>query len=157
MKKILILIISAFSAIAAFAQGEAQQQFDILPTKKIEANPINIAAVMIQANDTASITSTLRYYGYTPSSLTPGTSTPDTWTHPNGSTISYSLSDPATLQDYTIEVTSHGSTKDKENLLLEDLNFKKVGNAFEQKSIGFTVRGTFAPHGMLVLKRMGKK
>ncbi len=156
MKKILIFIISAFSAIAAFAQGEAQPQLDILPTKKIEANPINIAAVMIQANDTASITSTLRYYGYTPSSLTPGTSTPDTWTHPNGSTISYSVTDPNTLSGYTIEATSHGSTKDKENLL-ESLNFKKVGNAFEQKSVGFRVRGSFAPHGMLVLKRVPKK
>ncbi len=155
MKKILYIIICALSALTAAAQQP--QDLDILPTKKIEANPINIAAVLIQANDTAAITSTLIYYGYTPSTpLTPDTSKPHTWTHPNNSTITYSLSDPATLKDLTIEVTSHGSTKDKENLLLEDLNFKKVGDAFEQKNIGFTTHCTFAPHGTLVLKRLPK-
>lgn len=154
MKKIILsLILFAFSAISAFAQGEAK--LDIHPTKKIEANPINIAVMLMQENDTAAIASTLRYYGYTPSStLKPDTSTPDTWLHPNGSSIRYSLSDP-NLSDYTIEVTSRGSSKDKENLL-QSLNFKKTGNSYEQKFVGFTVRGTFAPRGTLILKRLPK-
>ncbi len=154
MKKILYIIICALSALTAAAQQP--QDLDILPTKKIEANPINIAAVLIQANDTAAITSTLKYYGYLPSTpLTPDTSKPHTWTHPNNSTITYSLSDPATLKDLTIEVTSHGSTKEKEQLL-QSLNFKKVGNAYEQPSVGFLTRATFAPHNTLLLHRLPK-
>lgn len=145
MKK--YLIFSLLSLVFAFASAE--KTYDIHPLKKIEANPINVAVMLMQENDTAKMASTLHYYGYQESQ------TPDSskkFTHPNGSTIRYNLSDQ---KSPTVEVTSKGTNKEKDQIL-QNLNFHKNGNAYEQKSVGFTTRCTFGSHGTLFLARIPK-
>ncbi len=114
----------------------------------------------MQENDTAGIASTLKYYGYTlqtPPSGGRGADSGGWWanyTHPNGSSIRYKLNDQ---NNPTVEVTYKGTAKEKEHNLLENLNFQKNGNSYEQKQIGFTTRCTLAPHNTLLLQRIPKK
>ncbi len=145
MKKYLIFTLLSL----IFSTVHAERVYDIHPTKKIEANPINIAVMLMQENDTAAMAKSCEYYGYTRQQQTNGYTT---FTHPNGSTIRYKLNDQ---NNPTVEVTSHCTAKEKEHLL-QNLNFTKTGNAYEQKSIGFITRCTFAPHGTLILQRISK-
>ena len=148
--------------------------FSLLPlhaVKKIEANPINIAVMLTQETDTARMTSTLRYYGYT--AITHTARSADTkpqasilrvqhantdgfavYSHPNGSVIRFKFEN--SNQKYpTIEVTSKVSQKGKDQTL-KNLNFQKIGNFYERKSIGYTTRCVNGPHGSLILTRHGK-
>lgn len=124
--------------------------------KTVEANPINVAVSLMHRTDTASITKVLKYYGYL-ESPTPDTSTPETYkifTHPNGSTIRYNhtaRNQPLPM----VEVTSKVSAKEKDQIL-HNLKFEKNGNAYEQKSIGYSTRCTFGPQGILILTRVMK-
>ena len=148
--------------------------FSLLPlhaVKKIEANPINIAVMLTQEIDTARMASTLEYYGYT--AITHTARRADTkpqasilraqqantdgfavYSHPNGSVIRYKFEN--SNQKYpTIEVISKTSQKDKDQTL-KNLNFQKIGNSYERKSVGYTTRCINGPHGSLILTLHGK-
>lgn len=118
--------------------------------KKVEANPINIAVMLIQEPDSAKMASTLDYYGYQyQRSLTPDTSTLETYrvfTHPNGSIIRYKLSAEKLP---TVEVTSKASGKEKDQIL-KNLNFQKKDKGYERRSVGNLTRCVFGEHGSLV-------
>lgn len=113
--------------------------------KKVQANPINIAYILSQKSDTAKIISTLVYYGYIPQS--PSSEGKGTlFIHPNGSQIRYEFKDGDKYP--TVEVRTKASAKEKAQIL-NDLNFKKTGNAYERKSPGSTVRCTSGSHNFL--------
>ncbi len=85
------------------------------------------------------------------------------YTHSNGSIIRLSFPNIADNGQRTtdnlhtiVEVTSKGTSKEKEHIL-QNLNFNKAGGSYEQKSVGFTTRCTFGPHGTLILTRISKK
>lgn len=125
--------------------------FPVRAVKKIEANPINVAVMLMQEKDTTSMASTCEYYGYT---RQPENNGYTIFKHLNGSQIRYKYSD--SNQTFpTVEVTSKASFKEK-NQILQNLNFNKVGNTYEQKSVGFTTRCSFGPHGTLILTRHTK-
>ena len=114
--------------------------------KKIEANPINIAAMLAQETDTASMAATCDYYGYLPQ---PSQNGYTVFKHPNGSMIRFIITDSDAYRNYpTIEVTSKATQKEKENII-EDLQYRKVGNTFEKRHIGFTTRCSSGPRGSL--------
>ena len=137
MKKIILTLIAIiFSLLPAHA------------VKKIEANPINIAVMLTQETDTARITSTCEYYGYT--RQTPKDAY-TIFTHPNGSVIRYKFTNID--QKYpTIEVNSKASQKEKDKIL-KNLNFQKDGNTYVRKSVGYTTRCTTGPHSSLIIIR----
>ncbi len=121
--------------------------------KNIEANPINVAVSLMHRTDTASMSSALRYYGYGMQASQPADGF-TVYTHPNGSTINYKYAD--SHQPFpTVELTSKVSAKERDEIL-QDLKFEKVGNAYEQKSIGFTTRCQLGPHGTIILQRIPK-
>lgn len=128
--------------------------FSLLPlhaVKKIEANPINVAAMLTQETDTAKIASTCDYYGYIRQHPIDGYTV---FKHPNGSVIRYKYTDPD--QKYqTIEVVSKASQREKENTL-QSLSFQKIGNAYERRSISFTTRCTSGPHNSLIFQQLPK-
>lgn len=124
--------------------------------KKIEANPINIAVMLTQETDTASISFTLQYYGNScgiQEKLKTDSSKPETYvtyTHPNSSIIRYRLS--GREKYYTIEVISKLSTKEKDKIL-KNLNFQKKSNEYELKTIGHITRCVSSPNNTLIITR----
>ena len=119
--------------------------------KKIEANPINIAVMLTQEKDTASMASTCDYYGYVRQIPQDGYTV---FRHANGSVIRYKYLD-ADQKYPTIEVKSKASQKEKEETL-KHLNFQKNGNSFERRSVGYTTRCIFGPRNFIVLTNYSK-
>ncbi len=120
--------------------------------KKVEANPINVAVMLMQEKDTASMASTCEYYGYIRQPENNGFTV---FKHLNGSSIRYKYSD-SNQQFPTVEVTSKASAKEKAQIL-QNLNFNKEGNSYEQKYVGGRIKCTFGPHGTILLQRIPKK
>lgn len=58
--------------------------------KKIEANPINIAVILIEKQDSASVISTCEYYGYP---IEPGQNSNMVFRYENGSSMYVSFND----------------------------------------------------------------
>ncbi len=125
----------------------------MMAVKKIEANPINVAIMLVQEKDSASMASTLQYYGYE-RQIPPSGGQGAYFTHPNGSTIRYKYSDSNETFP-TVEVTSKASAKEKDKIL-QNLNFHKNGNTYEQKTVGSLISCSFGPHGTLTLTRHSK-
>ena len=131
--------------------------FSLLPigaaTLKIEANPINVAAILTERPDSASFSSTCEYYGYIQQSPQDGYIV---YEHPNGSVIRYSFNEADNGKSYsTVEVTSKVSQKEKDSIL-QELNFQKEGNAYERRSVGYTTRCTNGRHGALIFQQRRK-
>ncbi|MDE6742074.1 MAG: hypothetical protein K2J58_07065 [Muribaculaceae bacterium] len=125
-----------------------------MPVKKIEANPINVAVMLTEQLDSASIAATCEYYGYINQPSQDGYVT---FKHPNGSIIRYSFTIADNGKQYpTIEVKSKGTQKEKDQRL-QELNFNKNGNTYERRSIGYTTRCTSAPQGFLRLSNHPKE
>ena len=123
--------------------------------KKVEANPINVAVILTEKTDSASIASTLLYYGYVLSSDS-NPSQKTEYIHPNGSVIRYSFTKADNGKLYpTIEVTSKASQKEKDQIL-KSLNFQKNGNAYERRSISHSTRCTNGPRGSLIFQQQPK-
>lgn len=125
--------------------------------KKIDANPVNIAYVLSQKTDSDAISSTLRYYGYQPSSengnstlsasagLSSGETT--TYTHPNGSVIKYTFKDTNESQPYpSIEVKSNKGSNETSKVL-ENLAFKKKGSGYIRNIGKHAKTETHCTHG----------
>lgn len=149
MKK--YIIFSLLSLIFIFSVC-AEKTNDIHPTKKIEANPINIAVMLMQENDTASMAKSCEYYGYTRQPQNNGYTV---FNHLNGSSIRYKYTD-SNQQFPTVEVTSKVGSKERDKIL-QNLNFHKNGNSYEQKSVGRLIKCSFGSQGILILTRYPKK
>ena len=118
--------------------------FSILPSsaiKKIEANPINIAYMLAQDTDSASMAKTCEYYGYTRQSTQDGYTV---FKHTNGSVIRYSLNKDSNYP--YVEVKSKSSSRDTD-AILSDLGFQKQGNDYELKTGKFTRSKITCRHG----------
>ena len=103
--------------------------------KKFEANPINIAAVMVEKTDSAQITSTCEYYGFTYQGVEDGYTV---LKRSNNSEIKFTFNDNGTTQKYPIiEVTTKEAHKEIDTRLKE-LGFEKKGNIYEIKRNQFS-------------------
>ncbi len=118
MKKQIIIYLILLIAIPVFA------------IKRIEANPINIAVMLMQERDTTTMASTCDYYGYKRQR-----SHEDfiVFSHPNGSILSYKLAD---TKYPIVEVIYKISTKERDHIL-KNLSFIRKGNYYERKSVGY--------------------
>lgn len=128
--------------------------FSLLPigaaTLKIEANPINVAAILTELPDSTALASTCEYYGYIQQSPQDGYTV---YKHPNGSVIRYSFNETDDGKSYsTVEVTSKVSQKEKDSILLA-LNFQKAGNVYERRSVGYTTCCTNGHRGALIFQQ----
>lgn len=131
----------------------AISKLEIHPVKKIEANPINIAVMLTERPDSASIASTCEYYGYILQSPQDGYTV---YQHPNGSTICFSIKEAYNGKKYsTIEVRSKATQKEKDQTL-RSLNFQKSSNVYIRGTVGYTTQCTNGPHGALIFQQQPK-
>ena len=125
--------------------------FSILPSsaiKKIEANPINVAVMLTEELDPASLAKTCDFYGYQHQGNQDGYTV---FKHQNGSIIRFKfVPDEDGKQYSTIEVSSKETQKDRD-AILKGLNFQKSGNTYERRSIGHITRLTPSSHSFLRL------
>lgn len=98
---------------------------------KHEANPINLALILTEKNDSATIASICEYYGY---QVQPSQDGYTVYQHPNGSIIRYNFTQAEDGRQYsTIEVKSNISSREQDEIL-KDLRFQKTGNTYERPS-----------------------
>lgn len=120
--------------------------------KKIEANPINIAAVLVEKTDSAKIASTLEYYGYHPQGTEDGYQIMRT---PNGNEIRFSFTDGGDKYP-TVVVKTHGTSKSIDEKLKE-LDFEKSDNSYEKiKNVNskFKTKCSLVSHNTLIFRRV---
>ena len=104
---------------------------------KLEANPINLAVILTEKNDSATIASICEFYGY---QTQPSQDGYTVYQHPNGSIIRYNFTHADDGRKYaTIEVKSKISSKEQDEIL-KNLRFQKAGNVYERPSITHQTR-----------------
>ena len=106
--------------------------FNVGAANKHEANPINLAVILTEKNDSATIASVCEFYGYQPQPSKDGYTV---YHHPNGSIVRYAFTPAEDGRQYaTIEVKSKISSKEQDEIL-KGLRFQKTGNTYERPSI----------------------
>lgn len=104
---------------------------------KHEANPINLAVILTEKNDSATIASICEFYGY---QTQPSQDGYNVYHHPNGSIIRYTVKPADDGRQYsTIEVKSKISSKEQDEIL-KKLRFQKTGNTYERPSFTHLTR-----------------
>lgn len=122
--------------------------------KKFEANPINIAAVMVEKTDSAQIASTCEYYGFTFKGVEDGYTV---LKRTNGSEIKFTFNDNGTTQKYPIIVVKTNETRKEIDAKLKELNFEKAGNIYEIKRNQYSryiTQSSIGPHKNIVFRRL---
>ncbi len=147
MKKHLIFCILSLISLLPFSVGAV---------KKVSANPINIASRLILKQDSATIASTLEYYGYVPQPSENGYSV---FHNPDGNTIQFKFLDRNIKKSYpTIQVYTNTSRSHIEKILTE-LDYIKIGDYYESNiskySTHFT-RCTFGSGKTVTFQRLKK-
>ena len=129
----------------------------ILPAsaiKKFEANPINIAAVMVEKTDSAKIASTCEYYGFTYQGVEDGYTV---MKRTNGNEIKFTFNDNGTINKYPTIVVKTKEAHKEIDARLKELNFEKKGNTYEIKQnqySRFITQCSFGPHNTLIFRRL---
>ena len=116
--------------------------FNVEAASKHEANPINLAVILTEKNDSATIASVCEFYGY---KAQPSQDGYTVYHHPTNSSIIRFVFTPAEdgRQYATIEVKSKISSKEQEEIL-KDIRFQKTGNSYERSSITHLTRCIFS-------------
>ena len=122
--------------------------------KKIEANPINIAAQLVEKTDSAKVASTLEYYGYVSQGTEDGYQIMRT---PNGNEIWFSFTEATSTNKYpTIVVKTRVTTKSID-AILKELDFEKSGNGCEKMKNAhskFKTKCNFGSNNTLIFRRI---
>ena len=119
--------------------------------KKFEADPINIAAIIVEKADSANVASTLSFYGYTFQTKEDGYTV---MRHPNGNEIRYSFSQ--TENKYPTVIVKTKGTRKSIDTKLNELDFVKSGKGYEKirnQYSKFKTNCTFGPHSNLIFRR----
>ena len=149
MNRILFLLLLLFSILAIGAVNK----FDVHPVKQFEANPINVAVMLTERPDSASLASICEYYGYVLQTPQDGYTV---YKHPKGFIIRYSFQEANNGKEYsTVEVISKASQKEKDKIL-HDLHFQKIGDDLGRQSVGYTIRCTHGTKGSLIFQQQPK-
>ena len=120
--------------------------------KKIEANPINIAAILVEKTDSAKIASPLEYYGYHPQGTEDGYQIMRT---SNGNEIRCTFTDSGDKYP-TVVVKTHGTSRPIDDKLKE-LDFEKSGNGYEKMKNAyskFKTKCSLGSHNTLIFLRV---
>lgn len=122
--------------------------------KKFEANPINIATVMVSKTDSAQIASTCEYYGYTYEGVKDGYTV---MKRTNDSEIRFTFMDNGKIQEYPTILVKTKEARKGIDTRLKELNFEKKGNTYEIKQnqySRFITQCSFGPHNTLIFRRL---
>lgn len=116
MKKYLIFsILSLIFTIASLPVGAV---------KRINANPVNIAAVIVEMVDSVKIQREFNYYGYTLYSIEDGFKVMKS---SNGNEIRYSFQDEKALDNHPVVIVKSTETPLELDNRLNELQFNKEG------------------------------
>lgn len=121
--------------------------------KTINANPINVAVVIVETNDSVKIAETLYYYGYGLKETTYDGY--KVMKHSNGSEIKYSF-DGGKYPKVELKTDQTANEIDRQ---LSDLKFKKDGNNYERMINRYGNRVTqcyVRPKNKLIFQRIMK-
>ena len=122
--------------------------------KKFEANPINIAAMMVQKTDSAQIASTCEYYGFSYQGVEDGYTV---MKRTNGNEIKFTFNNNGTINKYPTIVVKTKEAHKEIDTRLKELNFEKVGNKYEYKRNSyskFKTQCSFGPKNTLIIRRI---
>ena len=131
--------------------------FTLLPAsaiKKFEANPINIATVMVSKTDSAQIASTCEYYGFTYQGVEDGYTV---MKRTNGNEIKFTFNNNGTINKYPTIVVKIKEAHKEIDARLKELNFEKKGNTYEIKQnqySRFITQCNCGPHNTLIFRRL---
>ena len=129
----------------------------ILPSsavKKFDANPINIAAMMVQRTDSAQVASTCEYYGFTYQGVEDGYTV---MKKTNGSEIRFTYMDNGTKQKYPIIMVKTKDAHKEIDTRLKELGFERKGNIYEIKRNQYSryiTLSSIGPHHTLTFRRL---
>ncbi|MDE6638038.1 MAG: hypothetical protein K2K32_07380 [Muribaculaceae bacterium] len=125
--------------------------------KRITVNPVNIASQLVLKQDSATVASTLEYYGYTHQPCQDGYTV---FKHSDGSVIRFAYQNSDSKQSYpTIQVHTK-STKPQIEKILSELNYKKSGNHYEattSKYSTYLTKCIFGPGKYVTFDRKKKQ
>ena len=122
--------------------------------KKFEANPINIAAVMVEKTDSAHIASTCEYYGFTYQGVEDGYTV---MKRTNGNEIKFTFNDNGTINKYPTIVVKIKEAHKEIDARLKELNFEKKGNTYEIKRNQYSryiTQCNFGTRNTLIFRRL---
>lgn len=122
--------------------------------KKFEANPINIAAVMVEKTDSAQVASTCEYYGFAYQGVEDGYTV---MKRTNGSEIRFTFMDNGTKQKYPIITVKTKDAHKEIDTRLKELGFERKGNIYEIKRNQYSryiAQCNFGPHDTLIFRRI---
>ena len=142
MKKLILLILLLLPFLPARA------------VKKFDANPINVAVVLVEKADSANIESMFDYYGYSFQTKEDGY---HVMKHPNGSIIRYSFKDDNITQKHPIIIIKPIGTKKETDATLKELKFVKNGHLYERMFNRYNQLATqcsIGPKATLIFKRI---
>ncbi len=123
MKKYLILsILSIIFTIASLPAGAV---------KTINANPVNLAAVIVEMVDSARIENEFAYYGYTLDSTEDGFKV---MRSPNGHELRYSLNDSKAIDGRPVVLVKTIENPAQIASRLNELQFEKHGDSYRRVS-----------------------
>ncbi len=120
MKKYLIISILSLIFICSLPAGAV---------KKINVNPVNLAAVIVEMVDSAKIQREFDYYGYTLQGTEDGFKIMKT---PNGHEIRYSLTDPNALDNHPVVIVKTSENPDDIDTRLKELRFNKDDQTYSR-------------------------
>lgn len=121
--------------------------------KKVEANPINIAAIIVEKTDSTKIASTLEYYGYSPSGTENGY---QVMKHSNGTEIRFTFHEEGTRTQYPTVIVKHNSPAKDIDTRLKNLDFENTHNGYKKEKNQFSryiTQCQHGPKGTLIFRR----
>lgn len=124
--------------------------------KKFDANPINIAVLLVEKEDSAKIESILRYYGYAPRGTEDGYRI---MRNPDGKEMRCRYVKDGPSDIYPTIIVSTGESKKEIDSRLRELKFIQSGNGYERlvsKYHNYVTRFSFGPGKTAILKRTHK-
>ena len=122
--------------------------------KKIDANPINIAALLVERTDSAKVASTLEYYGYTPQGKENGYCV---MKNTKGDEIRFSFNENGTPSKYPTVTVKLKMTESDLNTRLKELDYEKSGNIYEKAKNAYsryTTQCSTGPHNTITFRRV---
>lgn len=132
--------------------------FTLLPAgavKKVDANPINVAVVIVEKGDSTKIASLFDYYGYEKQGIENGRQLMRT---ANGHKIKYTFQqDEVKPSRYPTIVVKTNVTQKEIETTLKELKFIKVGNAYDRsisRYHNYITRCSLGPNNTLILQRI---
>ena len=122
--------------------------------KKFEANPINIAAIMVEKTDSAQIASTCEYYGFAYQGVEDGYSV---MRRTNGTEIKFSFKENGNTQKYPTILVKTKETHKEINERLKELSFDKEGNVYKapyNQYSRYITQCIFGPRNTIIFRRV---